>query len=80
MTLRVCAQTVQALSLDGGRSEVIGFINEGVRSALLHPGAVCSNGFFGMERSYRSHKEGRQGSHLTGTPLTAAHLPGDISL
>lgn len=52
MTLRVCAQTVQALSLDGGRSEVIGFINKGVRSALLHPGAVCSNGFFGMERNY----------------------------
>lgn len=52
---------------------MICFINEGVRSALLHPGAVCSNGFLGMEHSYRSHREGCQGSHFTGiagTPLT----------
>lgn len=35
-----------------GHPEVIWFINDGVRSALLHPRAVCSNGFLWMERSH----------------------------
>lgn len=34
-----------------GHPEVIWFINDGVRSALLHKRAVCSNGFLRMERS-----------------------------
>lgn len=61
-----------------GRSEVIYFINEGVRSALLHSGTVCSNGFLGMERRYSSHTEGCQDRHLTGIAGTPSSARGHL--
>lgn len=61
-----------------GHWEVIWFINDGVRFALLHPGAVCSNGFPRMERSHRALRC-NTGSCWSGHPMqfhsSIAHMP-----